>query len=42
MMQRLRRHAVGTADETLFALTSQLERAVWLVRRLALLEMERV
>ena len=42
MMQRLRRHAVGAADETLFALTSQFERAVWLVRRLALLEMERV
>ncbi|WP_424812610.1 Na/Pi symporter [Roseococcus sp. YIM B11640] len=42
MMQRLRRQALGLAQERLFALTGLFERGVWLVRRLALLETEQV
>jgi len=42
MMHRLRSGAAGTADESLFLLTGLFERAVWLARRLALLEAERV
>ncbi len=42
MMQRLRRQAAGVTQERFFALTGQFERAVWLIRRLALLEAENV
>lgn len=42
MMQRLRRRAAGAADENLFLLSGLFERAVWLVRRLALLELDSV
>lgn len=42
MMQRLRRQFAGAPDERLFALTGLFERAVWMARRLALLELERV
>lgn len=42
MMQRLRRQVVGATQERFFALTGLFERAVWLVRRLALLEAGRV
>lgn len=42
MMQRLRRQAAGVTQERFFALTGQFERAVWLIRRLALLEAEQV
>lgn len=38
MMQRLRRQMAGAAQERFFALTGLFERAVWLIRRLALLE----
>lgn len=38
MMQRLRREMLGVAREDAFLLTGLFERAVWLVRRLALLE----
>ncbi len=37
MMQRIRREAAGAAQEGMFRLTGLFERAVWLVRRLALL-----
>lgn len=42
MMRGLRRNAAGTTDERLFLLTGLFERSVWLARRLALLEAERV
>lgn len=38
MMQRLRRQVAGVAQERFYALTGLFERAVWLIRRLALLE----
>lgn len=40
MMQRLRREAAQDAPEAMFRLTGQFERAVWWVRRLALLTRE--
>lgn len=42
MMARLRRAAAGAPSERIFLLTGLFERAVWLARRLALLEAERV
>lgn len=42
MMQRIRREAAGAAQAGMFRLTGLFERAVWLVRRLALLEGEAV
>jgi len=42
MMQRIRREAAGAAQAGMFRLTGLFERAVWLVRRLALLEGEGV
>ncbi|MFN3450183.1 MAG: hypothetical protein ACK44F_15910 [Roseococcus sp.] len=41
MLQRLRRALAGLAREEAFRLTGVFERAVWLIRRLALLEGER-
>jgi phosphate:Na+ symporter len=38
MMQRIRRETVGVAQAGMFRLTGLFERAVWLVRRVALLE----
>lgn len=42
MMAGLRRAAAGAPSERIFLLTGLFERAVWLARRLALLEAERV
>ena len=40
MMQELRRQGAGTGQERFVAMTGLFERAVWLIRRLALLETE--
>jgi hypothetical protein len=42
MMRRLRCAAPAAANDPIFALTGLFERAVWLARRLALLQLERV
>jgi hypothetical protein len=40
MMQELRRQGAGNGQERFAAMTGLFERAVWLIRRLALLETE--